>query len=85
MANFVFVTTFRNHIVDVYTVMLDSLTIENKVALLNRLKASIDLGSQVKDNEFYASFGGLQSELTAEEMISDIKLARIFKKREADF
>ena len=68
-------------LIDGYLRMLDSLTPGNKLDLIAKL--SISLKADIPDNKksFYKSYGAWDSKQSAEDIISDIKKSRTFKRQ----
>lgn len=69
------------HIVETYSVLFEGLSPLSKIELIETLSKSLKTDKTTKDREFYKSFGAFASEKTAEEIITDIKSSRKFRKR----
>lgn len=65
-------------IIDGYVGLLENLSTDNKLDLISKLTASVktDLGN--KKSSFKKSFGTFESEITAEEIIEEIRNSRLF-------
>lgn len=78
-------TFAEKHIIETYSGLFHGLSVEGKTALINKLTESLNSNKKTIDDDFYASFGALESELTAEEMIVEIKKSRKFRKKDVSF
>ena len=73
------------HIIEVYSGLLAGLSLESKTELIESLSKSLKTEGKNKESNFYKSFGAFASEKSAEEIISDIKSSRKFRKKEIKF
>jgi hypothetical protein len=64
-------------IVDGYLSLLNNLTPSSKLDLISKLSASINSGISAKNKSFKKSFGAFVSKQTAEEIIEEIRSARV--------
>ncbi len=72
----------ENHLVEVYTGLLESLSAESKAAIIKRLSNSVTSEEETKEAKFYSSFGAFASDKSAEEIIKEIKTSRKFGNKE---
>ncbi|MGE6354624.1 hypothetical protein ACQKCJ_12235 [Flavobacterium sp. NPDC079362] len=77
-------TITDKNILESYSDLFEGLSFSNKLELIERLTKSLKV-TKSKENNFYKSFGGFASEKSAEEIISEIKSNRKFKKTEIKF
>ena len=73
------------HIVDGYSVLFEGLSDSNKIGLIERLSISLKKKRKDKEIAFYKSFGKFSSELSAEEVIGEIKASRKFRRKDISF
>ena len=73
------------HIVETYSGLLEGLSQESKTELIESLSKSLKSENKNKESDFYNSFGAFASEKPAEEIISEIKSSRKFRKKEIKF
>jgi hypothetical protein len=73
------------HIVDSYATLLDGLDAESKTELIERLSKSLKTERKKNERAFFRSFGAFASSKPAEQIISDIRLSRKFRKKEFKF
>ncbi len=73
------------HIVETYAGLFEGLSDSNKMELIERLSKSLKRDKATTKNKFYKSFGAFDSGKSAEEIISDIKSSRKFRKKEIKF
>jgi hypothetical protein len=76
--------TERN-IVDAYSGLLNGLSIGSKRKLIERLSASLKENRKDLEKAFYDSFGGFASDMSAEDIVADIRASRSFRKRDVSF
>jgi len=68
-------------LVDGYLRLLGNLSPINKLDLISKLTLSVKTDISDKSNSFYKAFGAWGSPQTADEMISDIRGSRRFKRQ----
>ena len=73
------------HIVETYTGLFEGLSSISKIELIESLSKSLKVNKKHRESNFYKSFGAFASTKSAEEIISDIKLNRKFRKKEMKF
>jgi hypothetical protein len=73
------------HIVETYRGLLEGLSIENKIELIDNLSKSVKSGIKDKDKKFYKSFGAFASDKSPKEIIKEIRADRKFRKKEISF
>jgi hypothetical protein len=73
------------HIVETYSGLIEGLSSDNKMELIETLSKSLQTENKSKDESFYKAFGGWSSEKSAEEIIADIRLSRVFREKEIKF
>lgn len=73
------------HIVETYSELFEGLSSTSKMELIESLSKSLKTENKTKENRFYKSFGAFASNKSAEEIISDIKANRKFRKKEIKF
>ncbi len=67
------------HIIETYTVLFEGLSPSSKKGLIENLSKSLKAETATIDKRFYNSFGGFASEMSAEDIVADIKSSRAFK------
>ena len=72
----------ERHIIESYSVLLNGLSPNGKKELIENLSKSLNTQTEIKDSEFYQSFGAFSSDKSAEEIIADIRSGRNFSDRE---
>ena len=75
----------EKHIVENYFGLFESLGNLCKLKLIKKLKKSLKSESNDKELEFYKSFGAFPSDKSSDEINSEIKLSRKFRKKEINF
>ena len=75
----------EKHIVETYSGLLEGLSSESKIELIESLSKSLKSEKKNKENNFYKSFGAFASEKSAEEIIAEIKSGRKFRRKEIKF
>ena len=73
------------HIVETYSGLFEGLSSVSKIELIESLSKSLKSDKKVRESNFYKSFGAFASAKSAEEIISDIKLNRKFRKKKIKF
>ncbi|MGY6563024.1 MAG: hypothetical protein ACXITV_13055 [Luteibaculaceae bacterium] len=71
-------------IVDNYMILLDSLSVDNKLEIISKLSESLKTRRNRKKKSITSLFGSLENDLTADEMIKEIKDARNFSRTEIE-
>lgn len=64
-------------IVDSYIELLNSLSTDNKLDIIERLTASIKIDLKNKKSSFKKSFGAFEPDKSAEEIIKEIRDSRV--------
>jgi hypothetical protein len=72
----------ERHIVDSFATLLDGLDAESKTELIERLSKSLKTERKKNERAFFSSFGAFASSKPAEQIISDIRSSRKFRKKE---
>ena len=70
------------HIINTYSELFEGLSSDSKMELLENLSKSIKSDNKRKDKSFYNSFGGFESDKSAEQIITQIRSARTFRDKE---
>lgn len=78
-------TVADKHIVDTYSRLFEGMSSMNKIELIERLTKSLKIATKKKENDFYKSFGAFAYEKSAEEIVSEIKAGRNFRKKDINF
>ena len=73
------------HIVETYYGIFEGLSSISKIELIESLSKSLKADKKNRESNFYKSFGAFASNKSAEEIISEIKLNRKFRKKEIKF
>jgi hypothetical protein len=73
------------HIVETYSGLFEGLSSISKIELIESLSKSLKADKKRSESNFFKSFGAFSSTKSAEEIISDIKLNRKFRKKEIKF
>lgn len=68
------------HIVETYSMLFDGLSSLSKIELIEKLSKSLKREKMVKKDTFFESFGTFSDEMSAEEIIVNLKSSRKFKK-----
>ena len=71
-------------IVDNYLMLLDSLSVDNKLEIISKLSESLKTKRKQKKKSITSLFGSLENDMTADEMIKQIKEARNFSRTEIE-
>ena len=71
-------------IVDNYLMLLDSLSVDNKLEIISKLSESLKTKRKQKKKSITSLFGSLENDMSADEMIQEIKEARIFSRTEIE-
>ena len=80
------IMTFTDrHIVENYFGLIDSLNSLSKLELIEKLTKSLKSETKTKENDFYKSFGAFSDEKESDEINTEIKLSRKFRKKEISF
>jgi uncharacterized protein YjfI (DUF2170 family) len=75
----------ERHIVETYSALLEGLSSNTKIELIESLSKSLKSEESLKESNFYKSFGAFSSEKTAEEIVDEIKSSRNFRKKNIKF
>ena len=70
----------NNNLIEGYLKLLHSLSPNNKLELISKLTLSLKKEISKKDS-FYKAYGAWESNKSADQMISDIRKTRKFKRR----
>jgi hypothetical protein len=70
------------HIVEAYSELLNGLSKADMEKVMARLSDAIKENRSIAKDAFYASFGGFASELSAEDIVADLRASRKFRKRD---
>ena len=73
------------YIVETYSSLFEGLSSMSKIELIENLSKSLKANKKSRETNFYKSFGAFASTKSSEEIISDIKLNRKFRKKEIKF
>ena len=69
----------EDHIVEAYTGLFAGLNTSSKTRLMDSLAKSLGEEDDAVGSSFYAAFGAFGSELSAADIVADIKANRNFK------
>ena len=79
-------TVANKNIVDAYSALFEGLDVTTKSKIVENLSDSIKRSESTRDGEaFFKAFGAFESEKSAEEIISEIKSSRTFRKKDLKF
>lgn len=79
-------TVANKNIVDAYTGLFKGLDAVTKTKIIENLSKSLTRSERTdSDIEFFKAFGAFESNMSAEEIISDIKSSRTFRKKDIKF
>ena len=78
-------THAEKYIIETYSGFFDSLSSLGKIELLERLAKSLKKDNNVKEKNFFKSFGAFASEKSAEEILSEIRESRKFREKDFKF
>ena len=73
------------HIIDTYSALFEGLTPMSKIELIERLSKSLKTEGDKREKKFFKSFGSFASDKSAEDIISDIRSSRTFRKKDISF
>ena len=73
------------NIIENYFALFESLNSMSKLELIEKLTKSLKTENKSKENNFFKSFGAFSTEKTSDEIISDLKSNRKFRKKEINF
>jgi hypothetical protein len=73
------------HIVETYSGLFEGLSSLSKIELIESLSKSLKANKKLRESNFYKAFGAFASTKSAEEIITDIRLNRKFRKKEIKF
>lgn len=75
-------TITEQYIINTYSSMFENMSSVSKIELLQKLANSLKIEKRTdKYKDFFSSFGGFESDKSAEEIIKDIKESRNFNRR----
>ncbi len=75
-------TITERYIINTYSLLFENMTSLSKIELLQKLANSLKIENRAdKNKDFFSSFGGLESDKSAEEIIKDIKESRSFNRK----
>ncbi len=78
-------TDINTSIIDGYLRMLDNLSAVSKLDLISRLSLSVKSDMKEKQKVFNESFGAFESKQSADEIITEIRASRNFKRNTEKF
>lgn len=78
-------TKAERHIVETYSGIFENLSAISKLELLEKLAKSIRKDNNLKEKEFFKSFGAFASEKPAEILAKEIKESRRFREKDLKF
>jgi hypothetical protein len=78
-------TYIDKHIVETYSELLEGLSEDGKLELIENLSRSLKTKRSTKDKRFYDSFGAFASTQSPEAIAAEIKSSRKFRKKEIKF
>jgi len=79
-------TVANRNIVDAYSSLFEGLDVTTKSKIVKKLTDSIKRSEgNHDDDKFFEAFGAFESEKSAEEIVSDIKSSRVFRKDDIKF
>ncbi len=70
------------HIVETYAELFEGLSSISKIELIENLSKSLKNEEKVKDYSFYKSFGAFSSDKSAEDIITEIRSGRTFRRKD---
>lgn len=74
-------TVVDRSLVKAYADMLEGLSPESKIELIERLSETLKKEVKAKERRFFKSFGAFASEKPAKEIVSEMRAARRFRGR----
>ena len=74
-----------NDIVATYSKLLEGLSANNKIGIIESLAKSLQTSSKIKEDRFYSSFGAWDFDKPAADIVAEIKLSRKFRQKEIKF
>lgn len=79
-------TVANRNIVDAYIGLFEGLDAVTKTKIIENLSKLLKRSKKTDDDvEFFKAFGAFESDKSAEEIISDIKSSRTFRKKDIKF
>jgi hypothetical protein len=78
-------THSEKKIIESYTPLIESLSSEGKLELMENLVRSIRLENKSKEVDFFSSFGAFGSEKSADDISAEIKASRKFRGKKLNF
>ena len=82
---FLKMTFTDKNIIENYIGLFESLNSISKLELIEKLTKSLKAENKSKESNFFKSFGAFSSEKTSDEIITEIKASRKFRKKEINF
>lgn len=73
------------NIIENYLGLFESLNAMSKLELIEKLTKSLKAENKNKENNFYESFGAFSTEKTSDDINTEIKSSRNFRKKEIKF
>ena len=71
-------------LLDTYLQWINKLSVDIRLQLIARISESIRKENKDREARFYASFGQLETEQTADELIEEIRSTRYFRDKSFD-
>lgn len=72
-------------IVETYSGLLEGLSADNKIELIEQLSKSLKTEKKNADKAFYKSFGAFASDKSPAAIVKEIKASRKFRNKEISF
>jgi len=72
-------------LIDSYLSLMKNMSVSNKLDLISKLTSTVKKDIEQEQSDFYNSFGGWDTNESAEELISSIKGARTFNRKLDEF
>jgi len=76
-----YMTVVDRSLVKAYVDMLEGLSAERKIELIERLSETLKKDAKAKEKRFFKSFGAFGSAKPAKEIVSEMRAVRKFRKR----
>ena len=73
------------NLIETYFGLLKNLSADSKLELIAKLSTSMKTTNRTKDDSLKSLYGAFISEKSADEIISDLKQARTFNRKRAEF
>jgi predicted metal-binding transcription factor (methanogenesis marker protein 9) len=78
-------TDININIIETYFGLLKNLSADNKLELIAKLSNSMKTTKRIKDDSLKSLYGAFISKQSADEIINEIKQARTFNRKRAEF